>query len=399
MSGRKMQSITVMRGANRSCARVARRLTLVAAVLLCGQVSLGTPIAVTVGPWHVTFANNGDRVNYGGDRFRGEKNWTQAEMDDVAAMLTEWDSHITTAYPPRPIELKLMWNGLGTGVLGSSFNSYEGDGTHAWTEVEYLWRQHQNPNNTADSFIEFGTGVTWNTGSQLPASNAVDFRSVVLHEIGHTLGFFTTYNSTTDTWWSNGITAWDALLRDATTGGNSPLDNSTGTPGNFNQLASPVYFVGTNAMHAYGDRPVPVYAPPTYSGGSSLSHLDTATFPNALMKHAISYGASVRTPTVLEWRIMQDLGWDVTLTFLPGDANRDGVVDQADYTVWYNHYGGSGGWEQGDFNDDGLVDQADYSLWYNNYGSSSPVPEPTTMLLMVASMGILRVRRRRGVCA
>ena len=43
----------------------------------------------------------------------------------------------------------------------------------------------------------------------------------------------------------------------------------------------------------------------------------------------------------------------------PGDANLDGIVDQADYTAWYNSYGAAGGWVGGDFTSDGLVDQAD----------------------------------------
>ena len=55
---------------------------------------------------------------------------------------------------------------------------------------------------------------------------------------------------------------------------------------------------------------------------------------------------------------------------LPGDANGDAIVDQADYTVWYNSYGSNGVWANGDFNGDHLVDQADYTLWYNNYGAS-----------------------------
>jgi len=56
---------------------------------------------------------------------------------------------------------------------------------------------------------------------------------------------------------------------------------------------------------------------------------------------------------------------------LAGDANSDGIVDQADYTLWYNSYGAAGTWAQGDFNGDSLVDQADYTLWYNGYGSST----------------------------
>ena len=60
---------------------------------------------------------------------------------------------------------------------------------------------------------------------------------------------------------------------------------------------------------------------------------------------------------------------------IPGDANLDGVVDQVDYTIWYNHYGAAGAvWADGDFNSDGMVDQNDYTTWYNHYGNTSPIP-------------------------
>ena len=86
-----------------------------------------------------------------------------------------------------------------------------------------------------------------------------------------------------------------------------------------------------------------------------------------------------------------------------GDANRDGIVDQADYTAWYNAYGSNAGWDGGDFNQDGMVDQGDYTLWYNAYGTSgsvsltangSSVPEPGTIAMMVVG-AVAALRRRR----
>jgi len=54
---------------------------------------------------------------------------------------------------------------------------------------------------------------------------------------------------------------------------------------------------------------------------------------------------------------------------LAGDADGDGAVNGADYTIWADRYGQPGGWIDGDFNGDDEVDGADYTLWADNYGA------------------------------
>ena len=74
-----------------------------------------------------------------------------------------------------------------------------------------------------------------------------------------------------------------------------------------------------------------------------------------------------------------------------GDADLDGTVTAADYTIWRDHLGQAGGWAQGDFNGNGVVDTADYALWHDrNFvipatGSAAAVSEPTAWL--IASLG------------
>ena len=53
----------------------------------------------------------------------------------------------------------------------------------------------------------------------------------------------------------------------------------------------------------------------------------------------------------------------------PGDANGDNKVDEADYAVWFAHFGSaSSGVSNGDFNSDGIIDGIDYAIWLTNYG-------------------------------
>ncbi len=54
----------------------------------------------------------------------------------------------------------------------------------------------------------------------------------------------------------------------------------------------------------------------------------------------------------------------------PADANGDGQTDGADYTRWADHFGEPGSRQEGDFNSDGVVDGADYTVWADRYGYS-----------------------------
>jgi PEP-CTERM motif len=81
-----------------------------------------------------------------------------------------------------------------------------------------------------------------------------------------------------------------------------------------------------------------------------------------------------------------------------GDANLDGQVSDADYTMWADNYGATGaGWAMGDFTGNGAVTEADYTVWADNYGAgagTAGVPEPAT-LSMLALGAVALVRRRK----
>jgi hypothetical protein len=95
------------------------------------------------------------------------------------------------------------------------------------------------------------------------------------------------------------------------------------------------------------------------------------------------------------------LDFSVALLVPPGDFNRDGRVDAADYTIWRDTQGQSGVGLAADVTGDdlqgipdGLVDESDYALWIANFGRSvtggsqlgAPLPEPHTMALAVVAL-------------
>jgi Calcineurin-like phosphoesterase len=86
---------------------------------------------------------------------------------------------------------------------------------------------------------------------------------------------------------------------------------------------------------------------------------------------------------------------------LPGDYNRDALVDNFDYQTWRSQFGRTTGWRSADGNGDGVVDSADFVIWRNAFGGSgsgaaSAVPEPHSLVAVFSAMlwGLSSVRLR-----
>jgi hypothetical protein len=89
------------------------------------------------------------------------------------------------------------------------------------------------------------------------------------------------------------------------------------------------------------------------------------------------------------------LSWMSPDGLAPGDANNDGEVTDADYTIWADNHGQSGGPGTGDFNFDGLISDADYTVWADGGGmvaGTTPAPAPLAILAVASA---LMLRRRR----
>ena len=90
------------------------------------------------------------------------------------------------------------------------------------------------------------------------------------------------------------------------------------------------------------------------------------------------------------------LGWIP----MPGDANGDERVDDADASILASHWRQPSGatWADGDFNEDGKVNDADAAIlaahWQPAESQSTPVPEPGTLVLLApAVLGVFWLRR------
>ncbi|MHC4456337.1 MAG: PEP-CTERM sorting domain-containing protein [Planctomycetota bacterium] len=286
----------------------------------------------TYGPFDVTFYNNGEGYEiegYPADEFKGQQDWTSEQMSDVGSAIDAWDSYITDT-PGRQIKVHMFWYEFGNNnTMGSSFSPSNGDFTTSWTYPEHIWRDGANYNGPWTNFdivVWFdptAAGASWNFGSDAPASFELDFRSIMTHDIGHHIGFIDTYDDYDDsfgnTWGTatdpyawlgyNGLSEWDKNLVDSL--GYRPVNGLPPHPtDNFDEADDPVFWDGANAVNYHGGN-VPIYAPTPFSSGSSLSHLDYATFSNSLMSPFIGTGEMTRMVSDLEWAVMKDMGWSV----------------------------------------------------------------------------------------
>jgi hypothetical protein len=177
----------------------------------------------------------------------------------------------------------------------------------------------------------FNQGNGWYLGTDgHPGTYQWDLESVVLHELGHGLGFLSSSDmNSSGTVGSWGYSAggghtyplvFDTYLQDSH---GTPFTSLSGTAltaalkGGWTKNGGTTFggLSWTGALGQAGDsgRSPRIYTPPVWEGGSSGSHLDEATYPansgNALMTPYLYNGEAVHTPGSVVRGMFGDMGW------------------------------------------------------------------------------------------
>lgn len=242
-----------------------------------------------------------------------------------------WESLINSNVT---IHVTASWTPLPSNVLGSAgpdffFRNF----TNA--PLSNRWYPVALANSLAGTDLDPGfSDITANFNSNFnswylgtdgnPNFGQYDFVSVVLHELGHGLGFIGSMdvNGGSGSWGLSGSPfIFDQF---AENGANQQLINTGLFPNPSAALAGQltgnnIFFDGTTTRLANGGNPAKLYAPNPWEEGSSFSHLDEIFngTPNALMTYSLSNGESTHNPGPVTLCMFQDTGWGLSSNCAP----------------------------------------------------------------------------------
>jgi hypothetical protein len=245
------------------------------------------------------------------------------------AAVNVWQSIIVS---DKVIHVNASWTDLGSasGILGQAGarNLYlENDGLWYPSALEEA-RCHCNADTGAEITAEFNSAFPYwykGTDGNVPG-NSWDLETVVLHELGHGLGFFSTFRvfSGAGQWGyqdntsANHATRFDMNEWNQATGGARLTSYSNGVnPSSAlkTQLTDGSVFLAGSHLQAVLGKRAKLYAPSPWQGGSSNSHLDETRFApgavNALMTPVLNNGEAIHDPGAATIAIFQDIGWTV----------------------------------------------------------------------------------------
>jgi len=221
------------------------------------------------------------------------------------------------------INITAQMSPLDPGIIGQTIipvqfanfpNAQKINSFYVVAMAEKIAGEDLNDPTEPDIILELNSQFEFYFGTNgVTPSGLHDFATVILHEIGHGLGFF---DGTFETGGSGFYTVFGAptvydrhLENDSSQ--NIVESFADGSIALGDQLTGDSIFFNGFSFPTAEDRPR-LYAPAVWSSGSSISHLDELTYPagdlNSLMSPQIGLAESIHDPGIT-YEIFQDLGW------------------------------------------------------------------------------------------
>jgi hypothetical protein len=239
-----------------------------------------------------------------------------------------WESLLTSNVT---IHVLARWAPLANGVLGGASSggyimNFDGaQRANVWYPValaEKISRKDLNDPDDPDIIATFNsTNSSWHFGSANPPPGTHDLMSVVLHEIGHGLGITKTYEvsggtGTIASFYNGRPVVYETNLEDASQKNLVTTFEAPSAALGTALTSSLVFYNSPLVRNVNGNQSASIYAPTTYSPGSSIAHLDEVTYPagssNSLMTPSIGAAERILDPGPIIMQILKDMGWVTT---------------------------------------------------------------------------------------
>lgn len=251
-----------------------------------------------------------------------------------------WSNYLISEVP---IKIVAHMQPLLPGQLGITFPN--GELNYAAAPIADVWYASCLANaitgtdlndDFADIEIYFSSLANWYYGlDENPGPTQYDFVSTVLHEICHGLGFLSLSNkagtigsfglidasafaplTTTFVWPALDTlpSVFDVYLENATGTVLTSLLNPSDELGT-ELISNQIFFNSPEIIAETGGTRPKIYAPGTFTLGSSLSHWDEATYPvgndNEFMTPQAAAGHAGHQPGILTLTVLEEIGWEI----------------------------------------------------------------------------------------
>lgn len=251
-------------------------------------------------------------------------NYTGFTPEAQAAFQYAVDIWASLLNSPVTIVVNATFESLGGNTLGFAgadgiFRNFPGaiePNTFYPQALANKLRGSDNDITSPDIFCSFNSDFNWyyGTDGNTPGGQ-YDFATVVLHELCHGLGFFGSANVDN----GNGFIGFlgDPVIYDifVETGAGTAitaLPNGTSTLGNA-LTGNDLFWNGPEGVAGNNNTQPRMYAPSTWAGGSSYSHLNEGTYSsgsiNALMTPFLGTAEAIHDPGPIVQGIFTDIGW------------------------------------------------------------------------------------------
>jgi hypothetical protein len=265
----------------------------------------------------------------------GGESWPAEALSAFEYAMSIWETHLESSVP---VAIEATWQELDGNVLGSAGPTRIAQippigEENTWYSIAQASAMTGNDiKATAGTDFDIVININcafddWYFGQDSnPPADLIDFVTVVLHEIGHGIGFIGSMVADEDVgvgnWgFQNSSGSRQPIIYDLFTedGENIPIINETVYPNPSSLLYDVltgsfdgIFFDGNDANIVNLGSPVRLYTPFPWQGGSSYSHLDQDTFgdsDNALMRPRLDRQFSIHSPGPVMCGMLSDMGW------------------------------------------------------------------------------------------